>query len=89
MALVSAVLIVFSSFLGGGAWDMGFAGTPVLLGEAGLLALHCGVPEGGDDDELAGALLPGSRVDDGGDQAGANVVDVPGGVDVVRDFLRP
>jgi hypothetical protein len=58
MALVSVVPIALSfllSFLVAPAWDMGFADTPMRLGEADLLALQCGVPEGGDDDELAGA----------------------------------
>ena len=35
------------------------------------------------------ALLAGLRVDDGGDQAGADVVDVPGDADIGRDLLRP
>src|SRR5262249_51014713 len=37
----------------------------------------------------ASGLLLASRVDDGGDQTGSDVVDVPGDADVLRDLLRP
>ena len=41
------------------------------------------------DPASAGSLLPAFRVDDGGHQAGADVVDVPGDADILRDLLRP
>ena len=36
-----------------------------------------------------GSLLPAFRVDDSGDHAGVDVVDMPGDADILRDLLRP